>query len=111
VIASLCAIICFALFYFAFTLGIETRVTYGWNRALDFGFDFVLLVAALSASWAALNFSTRFVLMRRFPQLKLALQQKIGKTGYSMLSGIVLAFIICILMSSVKPLWLTGFIR
>ncbi len=105
-IAVLCTVVCLALFYVVFAFGIETQLTIRQGRLASFIFDLVLLSATLSASWAILNFSTRFVLQRRFPQLKLALQQKIGKTGYSMLGGIILAFVACILLSPIKPLWL-----
>ena len=106
IIATLCVIFCAAIFYGLFIFGLEGYLTFGWNRFLELAADLAVLAGTLSASWAMLNFSARFVLKRRFPQLALALKQKIGKTGLSMLGGIVLSFIIFILLAPVKPLWL-----
>jgi hypothetical protein len=111
VMAMLCGGVCAAAFYTLFGTGVEVRVARGWNRYVDLGFDLAMLAAALGASWVILNFSTRFALQRRFPHLPHALQQKIGKTGYSMLGGIAAAFVVFLLSAPVKPLWLAGFMR
>lgn len=111
VIAVLCAVVCAGLFYLWFVAGFEARVTMGWMRYNGLAADVALLGGALAASWGALNFSTRFVLRQRFPQHALALQQKIGKTGYGMLGGIAAAFILCLLLAPVKPLWLAMLMR
>ncbi len=109
IIAALCAATCAGLFYLLFVKGSHARITAGWNAAMVGGADLIILCLALGASWAILNFSTRFVLQKRFPQLSVALQQKIGKTGYAMLGGIVAAFVLFILLSPVKPLWFEMF--
>ncbi|MDR3451130.1 MAG: hypothetical protein P4M15_15530, partial [Alphaproteobacteria bacterium] len=67
--------------------------------------------AALAASWALLNFAARIVLKRRFPKLAIALKQKIGKTGYTMLAGVAAAFVACLLLAPYKPLWLALLMR
>jgi hypothetical protein len=108
VIAVLCVAACFTSFYLVFTSGTEQRLTAGWSRWQEMVADSTFLVTAIGASWALLNFSTRFVLKKRFPQMQLALQQKIGKTGYSMLGGIIAVFAVCIWLSPIKPLWLAG---
>jgi hypothetical protein len=111
VIALLCVGVCGALFYGWFGTGLEARTTLHWSRVNGCAADSALLLLALAASWAVLNFSTRFVLMRRFPQLVLALQQKIGKTGYGMLSGVTAAFILFVTLAPIKPLWLSFLMR
>ena len=104
------AVLCFALsaafFGLLFEGGIEGGMTFGWNRYAGLGFDFAALTCALGASWMIVNFSTRFALQRRFPRLPHALQQKIGKTGYSMLGAITAAFVTLLFLAPVKPLWL-----
>lgn len=111
VIAALCGLLCAALFYALFFAGVEARLTFGRARYVALAFDPTVLCAALGASWAILNFSTRFVLQRRFPQMQHALQQKIGKTGWAMLGGIAVVFIVFLWLAPVKPLWLGMFMR
>jgi hypothetical protein len=111
IIAGLCAILCAAFFYFLFMTGGHLKLTGGWNLPGVVGADIAILGVALGASWTILNFSTRFVLQKRFPQLSVALQQKIGKTGYGMLGAIVAAYALFILLSPVKPLWLAMFMH
>jgi len=110
-IATLCVGLCGALFYALFVTGVEAHVTASWNRLISFILDGIVLGGALAASWAILNFSTRFVLKKRFPQLRLALQQKIGKTGYSMLGAIILIFALCVYLAPIKEPWFSIFVR
>jgi hypothetical protein len=104
--AVFCGAGCAALFYVWFMLGLEARLTLSLNRWAGLGADAAMLALALAASWAILNFSTRYALHRRFPKLTLALQQNIGKTGISMIGGILAVFAIVLLLTPVKPLWL-----
>ncbi len=106
VMAVLCFGLSSAFFGLLFETGLEGRITFGWNRYTGMGFDLAALACALGASWMILNFSTRFALQRRFPRLPHALQQKIGKTGYSMLGAITAAFVAFLFLIPVKPLWL-----
>ena len=91
--------------------GLEAQETLGWKLYNELAADMTLLALVLGASWAVLNFSTRFVLRRRFPRLALALQQEIGKTGYAMLGGIVVAFGLFVWLAPIKPLWLALIMR
>jgi hypothetical protein len=111
IIAALCAGVCAGLFYFLFTTSAHTQITQGWANAAVAALDMAILAAALGLSWAVMNFSTRFVLQKRFPQLSVALQQKIGKTGLVMLGGIIAAFVIILLLTPFRPVWLALLMR
>jgi hypothetical protein len=111
VMASLCSAICALFFYEFLDAGFEFLVTGQGNRWIGFLTDLVLLVIAMTLSWASLNFSSRFVLQKRFPHFSFALTQKIGKTGYGMLASIVMLFMVSLLLAPVKPLWLTFFMH
>jgi hypothetical protein len=108
IIAASCSVICVIAFYALFMTDAHESFTLGWQSITVAGTDIAILALALGLSWAVLNFSTRFVLQRRFPQLSVALQQKIGKTGASMLGGITAGYLLFILLSSIKPLWLVS---
>lgn len=110
-IAALCAGICAAFFYFMFMTDSHAQLTHGMANPIVLGLDSAILAAALGISWATLSFSTRLVLQKRFPQHAVALQQKIGKTGFVMLGAIIAAFAIILLFAPMKPLWLTIFMR
>jgi len=105
IIATLCVIGSALLFYVYFDIGLGLLLTTSQRAFVGFITDIMLVALTLAASWAALNFSTRFVLKRRFPTLSLALQQKIGKTGYGMIGGVVAVFLICLWVAQTKPLW------
>jgi hypothetical protein len=105
-IAVLSVVLSAVFFYVFFHLGLEAHFTLGLNRFIGMAISLIALGAVLAVSWALLNFSTRFVLSRRFPQLRIGLQQKIGKTGYAMLGGVFAAFLILLFSAPVKPLWL-----
>ncbi len=101
-----CVVASALIAYIIFMQGIEARITMGWKWYIGLALDIALTGAMMAASWALLNFSTRFVLQRRFPQLKLALKQKIGKTGRSMLAAIVTVFLVTMFFATIRPLWL-----
>jgi hypothetical protein len=107
VIAGSSVAVCALFFYFLFMTGLHAGMTQGWGVAATVAIDLGILGLALGLSWALLNFSTRFVLQKRFPQLAVALQQSIGKTGQSMLGGIAAAYVLFLLLAPVKPIWLT----
>jgi hypothetical protein len=111
VIAALCGIVSTMFFYFLFVAGFEILLTRNWSRFAEAAIDIGLLAATLGASWACLNFSTRFVLKKRFPQLTLSLKQKIGNTGFGMLGTIILLFVLCMTLAPMKPLWLAAFVH
>ncbi|MDE1902072.1 MAG: hypothetical protein KGI37_10585 [Alphaproteobacteria bacterium] len=111
VIAAASAALCAALFYLAMMTGFAAHLCAGLPAAAGAGIYMAMLAAGLTASWGALNFSTRLVLKKRFPQLQFAMQQKIGKTGYAMLAGIVAIFILMMMLSPAKPLWLGLLLR
>ena len=111
IIAVACVALCTGLFYGWFIGGVEKNFTGAWMRWNQMAADISLLGATLAAGWVALNFSTRFVLKQRFPQKALALNQKIGKTGYAMLGAIAGAFVFCLMMAPAKPLWLALLLR
>lgn len=68
--------------------------------------DMALLLAVMVSGWLSLSSAIRFILQRRFPQFRIPLQHKIGKTGYAMLTGIVLAFIAIVFLEPHKPVWI-----
>jgi len=96
----------FAVFYLRFKSGVLSQVPYDAYKSA--ALDIVMLSAALGVCWATLNFAVRFVLKRRFPQAAFSLQQKIGKTGLSMIAGIVIAFVLAVAFSPIKPAWLVS---
>jgi hypothetical protein len=106
IIAVLCVVIGAIVFDRLMMNGFLAVATKGGGAFAGFAVYLAVLAAALGISWATLNFSARFVLKKRFPQLTFALQQKIGKTGISMLAGISVAFVGFLLLAPVKPLWL-----
>ena len=106
IIATLCVALCIGLFYKLYATGFLTWMTMGKSRLASFATDMTVLTLALGSSWLVLNFTTRAVLRRRFPTFIFALQQKIGKIGLSMLSGIVIAFALFIRLSPLPSAWL-----
>ncbi len=104
--AALCASLSAGFFYVLFPNGLEYRLMQNAGPLASFGFDVAALAAAFGAGWAALNFSARFALRRRFPQSPLALKQKIGKTGYALFAVIAAAFFAAIALAPLKPIWL-----
>jgi len=109
IMALFCGAAASAIFYVYFFKGLEEKLMFGMNPNIAMGIDFGVLAAALAASWMILNFSTRLALQSRFPQMKYALKQKTGKTGLSMLGGISAMFVLILLLSPLKPLWLARF--
>ncbi len=105
-IAVFCLTLSALLFFAVFGRGFESRLTQNWRLWGGFGFDLALLAFALGASWAILNFSTRFFLQRRFPQNALALHQKTGYIGLAMMAAIAVAFVAALWLAPVKPFWL-----
>ncbi|MDE2029237.1 MAG: hypothetical protein KGI97_01600 [Alphaproteobacteria bacterium] len=110
-IAVICVLLCAAGFDQFLTTGGAARITQAFLPAVGFAICFSTLALALGASWAVLNFSARFVLRKRFPQLRLGLQQKIGKTGAAMMAAIVAVFVLLLMLAPVKPLWLALLLR
>jgi hypothetical protein len=111
IVAASCSVVSTILFYVFFVLGFETKVTTDLKLSIRAAIDTSVLITALAASWAILNFATRFALRRRFPQLQMAVKQKIGKTGLTMLGGITICFIATLVLTPLRPLWLTLFTR
>jgi hypothetical protein len=111
VMAVLCFALCSAFFLMFFMTGLEAQLTNEQSAVVALGLDLTALAGALAASWFVLNFSTRFALQYRFPQMPHALQQTIGKTGTAMLAGIALAFVFSLLLAPVKPLWLAQLLQ
>ena len=105
-LAALCVALCSGLFYKLYMTGFLAWATMGWSHPTSFAADMTILVLALGSSWMALNFATRLVLRRRFPQFTFALQQKVGKIGLGMLSSIVVAFALCLWLAPLAPAWL-----
>ena len=109
IMALICGAFCSGIFYVYFVKGFEEQLMLGTNPNMAMAFDLAVLTASLATSWVILNFSTRLALQSRFPQMKYALKQKTGKTGISMLCDIGAMFVLILLLSPLKPLWLARF--
>ena len=99
------------LFAGVFFTPLHTGLTGGWPMAAGALADLALLVAALIGSTVALDSVTRFSLRRRFPDLRIVFGQATGKTGLSMLGGIIALFALILALAPVKPAWVTLLLR
>ena len=68
--------------------------------------DGAVLAAVMAACWFMLSTATRFVLQRRFPGMQIPVRQKIGKTGLTMLAGVLAAFVLVLVLAPTQPSWL-----
>ncbi|MDD3029998.1 MAG: hypothetical protein PHS57_06945 [Alphaproteobacteria bacterium] len=105
--ATVCGTLCALFFYGFFFHGHEAQLTQGLPWIEAFGMDMAVLGGALLASWLLLLTATRLALKGRFPYRAYRFQQRVGKTGLSMVLGILVIFILLLLMAPIKPLWLT----
>lgn len=106
IMATLCAALGLAFFFLFFFKGIEYELTAQMKTLAAFSFDFGVLISALALSWGVLNLSTRFTLQQRFPNTPFALHQSIGKTGATMLGFLIFFFVLFMVLTPTKPLWL-----
>jgi hypothetical protein len=111
VIAALCAIASAACYAGIFLTSFHADISQNWTLPLQAVFDLGVLLLPVGFSWLALNFATRATLQRRFHNHNLALTQKIGKIGYAMFAAIVVAFVVVIILTPIKPLWLLALHR
>lgn len=81
-------------------------LTHGWPLALTAAFDFGLLITASVVGWLALSVATRLWLSKRFPDTEIPTVQHTGKTGYAMIGGIVVLFLLTLIMAGQKTGWL-----
>ena len=93
-----------------FLTPIHTQITQDMKPAISFGIDMGVLVAVLGLAWYTLSHATRAALQKRFPKMIIPVTQKTGKTGYSMLSAIFVAFFVIIALAENKPSWLQLFL-
>jgi hypothetical protein len=104
IVAVLCAVLSGGLFVGLFFTQLNVQLTQNLQTYAGMGVDLGLLMLACSLSWLALASVTSFALRKRFPDSKIPLTQKIGKTGYAMLGAIVAMFIVVVMLA--KPAWL-----
>jgi len=105
-VAILGAIISIGIFGGIFLTPFHQQMTEGLKLPVAAAIDGGLLLAVLAGGWFALSSAMRFVLQKRFPDFKIPITQKTGKTGYAMLAAITAAFVIVILLAPAKPAWL-----
>jgi hypothetical protein len=90
-----------ALFYLT---PLRTSLAQNMSPLTDIILDIGILAATLSLGWFGLSFSTRLALQRKFPKIPIAVLQKTGKTGYSLLGTTILMFALFLCLSA--PAWL-----
>lgn len=81
-----------ALFFSVFLTSLHQRLTENWSHGATTFANFALLISAMLLSWLALGYAARISLKKRFPNLTVPFQQETGKTGYTMLAGIAVAW-------------------
>lgn len=106
VIAGASVLVAALLFHFSFAAGWLNAGILGRNTGLSLLATLILPVLVAGLAWAGLSYATHLVLKKRFPSMQLAVKQKIGKTGLSMIAAIVGVYILFLLLAPVKPLWL-----
>lgn len=107
IIATVWSFISGAVFAGLFITGIEAKMVQGWPPALQMGFDLAALILPMLLSWLALGLATRASLQRRYHSHTIALQQKLGKTGYGMLAAIIILYGLILILAPLKPSWLS----
>ena len=95
-------------FYGLVATGFVSQLAAAHGAILEAFADLSVLGFGLAGGWGALNFVTRFFLIRRFPTIKFGLTQKIGWIGQVMLASIVLLFVLCLWLAPVAPSWMLG---
>lgn len=103
-IAGLCVLGSIALFAGLFMTSLHHDLTQLWPKRNVALFDLGVLSGTLLLSWLTLGVATSLLMRKRFSDLKIALHQKTGKIGLTMLGSIFLAFIV--LMALIRPVWL-----
>lgn len=95
-----------ALFGEWFLTSLRPQITEGLSSRASGFCDGALLFLALILGWFSMSSAIHYVLQRRFPKIKIPLQQKIGKLGFAMLGSIFLIFVAMIFLAPIKPTWL-----
>jgi hypothetical protein len=88
-----------------FDTSVHGRLPQSLNPYAILATDFGILAVVMAACWFTLSSVTRLVLQKRFPEIRLALTQKTGKTGYSMLAALMVGYVILLVFAPQKTWW------
>ncbi len=95
-----------SIFAGIFLTDLHNQITASMKLPVGLTVDVGILAMVLTACWFTLSAAIRMVLQKRFPDYKIPVTQKTGKTGYAMLVALVIAFVAIALLAPNQPQWL-----